>query len=101
METKLVHISEPYDICICRPSKWGNPYSWLNFTTAKFKVDTRKEAVQKYESYVRNSPELMNALKELMGKRIACVCRDSPCHGDVLIRLINEMIMEDLLLGLE
>ncbi len=97
METKLVHVTEPYDVFICRPSKWGNPYSHLSFSAAKFKVESRQEAVDKYEAYVRSNPELMSALKELMGKRLACVCKGSPCHGEVLVRLVNEMIMDDLI----
>ena len=83
---KRVHWrKEEYDVAIFRPTKWGNP----------FKIGehgTRKEVIEKYEEYIRNNPELMSALPEIDGKILGCWCLDfQPCHGDVLIKLVNEM----------
>ena len=39
--------TEPYDVYVGRPSKWGNPYSHRDDTLAEFKVRTRKESVEK------------------------------------------------------
>lgn len=90
--TTLINIkhNEKYDIYIGRPSKWGNPYSHKIGTRAKFLVSSVDEAVEKYEEYARNNPEIMNSLDELENKIIGCWCAPNKCHGDVLIKLINE-----------
>lgn len=81
---KVVHCKkEPYDIYIGRPSKWGNPYEIG-------KDGSRSEVISKYESYLRNSPELLQDIKSLKGLRLGCWCSPSPCHGDILVRLANE-----------
>lgn len=40
---------EKYDVLVCRPSKWGNPYSHKQNTLAKFKTKTRKESIEMYK----------------------------------------------------
>jgi len=47
---------------------------------------------QKYEEYVRNSPELFDSLDDLTGKVLGCWCKRATeakktCHGEVLIKL--------------
>lgn len=73
-------------------SKWGNPYK-------VGKDGTIEEVLRKYEDYVRGNKELMDALPELVGKRLGCFCKQSkkckggvipPCHGDVLLKLLRE-----------
>lgn len=91
--TKVVHCKkEPYDIYIGRPSKWGNPYSFKSGTAARFLVKDRKEAIEKYEIYIKNSPELMAALPELVDKTLGCWCKPKDCHGDILLKLVNELL---------
>lgn len=81
----VVHCKKaPYDVYIGRPSKWGNPYSHKEGTSAKFKVATREEAVEKYESYLLGNRELLDALPELWGKVLGCWCSPLECHGDIL-----------------
>lgn len=69
----IVNVNDSkYDVYIGRNSeygdpKWGNPYSHLEGTLAKYKVSSRKEAIEKYEDYIRNS-ELINDIMELEGK---------------------------------
>lgn len=36
----------------------------------------------------------MRSLHELDGKILGCFCKPDKCHGDVLIKLLNEMISE-------
>lgn len=92
---KVVHIKKAkYDIYIGRPSKWGNPYSHKEGTLADFKVETREEAIQKYEEWIRQQPELMASLHELEGKVLGCWCAPLLCHGDVLLKLIGEIKMK-------
>lgn len=89
MKTKVVHIKEPHDVYIGRPSKWGNPYSHLEGTLAEFKVNSRQEAIEKYEDYILNNKELLDSLHELKGQTLGCWCKPKKCHGDILVKLIN------------
>ena len=83
--TRIVHCKkEPYDVYIGRPSKWGNPY-------IIGKDGTREEVIQKYEEHVRSSKILMRALPSLEGKVLGCWCPPKPCHGEVLIKLLEEL----------
>lgn len=90
---KVVHCrKDAYDIYIGRPSKWGNPFSHLDIH-GKTKCVTREEAIAKYEEYVRSSPDLMDSLGELEGKILGCWCKPKACHGDILLKLLNERIL--------
>ena len=83
--TRVVHCKkEPYDVYIGRPSKWGNPY-------VIGRDGTREEVLQKYEEHVRSSKILMRALPSLDGKVLGCWCYPKPCHGDVLIKILEEL----------
>ena len=82
---KVVHCKrDKFDVYIGRPSKWGNPFP------LRSEWD-RVEVIKKYEEYIRNSSDLMAALPELKGKVLGCYCAPKACHGDVLIKLIEEM----------
>lgn len=92
MVPKVVHCKkEPYDVYIGRPSKWGNPFSHLSGTMAKYKVDTREEAVQAYKEWVVQRVDLLDDLHELQGKVLGCWCSPRACHGDVLIELLTSL----------
>jgi len=81
---------------ICRPSKWGNPYSHLDFSTAEFKVKSVEEAVQKFEEYLLNNSDLMNSLSELKYKTLGCVCKTNGlCHGKVLKKYVDRLEYQD------
>ena len=81
--TKVVHCKkENYDVYIGRPSKWGNP-----FTVGK--DGTREEVVNKYRTWLLTQPHLLEELYSLKGKTLGCWCSPLPCHGDVLIEVIN------------
>lgn len=89
MSCFVVHCKrDPYDVYIGRGSKWGNP----------FKIGehgTREEVIAKYEVWVKEQPELMEALPELRGKILGCWCAPQACHGDVLVRLANDIKNKD------
>lgn len=87
---RAVHCKrEAHDVYIGRPSKWGNPFSHLPNTLAKFRVASREEAIRSYESWLKSQPHLMAALPELRGKVLGCWCTPRACHSDVLVRLAN------------
>jgi hypothetical protein len=67
-------------------SMWGNPF--------KMSEDcSRSECIQQFEAYIRKKIErehLHEALLSLKGKCLGCWCKPEACHGDVLVRLIEE-----------
>jgi len=82
--TEVVNLrNSAYDVLIARPSKWGNPFEIG-------RDGTREQVIKMYEVHIRRRPGLIAALPELVGKRLGCHCKPLPCHGDVLIRLVNE-----------
>ena len=64
-------------------SKWANP-----FTIKKYGLD---ECLSKYEDYIRNHKKLFDSLHELKGMELGCWCSPNKCHGDILIKLIDEL----------
>lgn len=85
MVTRVVHFKKShFDIYIGRPSKWGNPFP------AGENGRTRAEAIRTYREWIQQQPELMDSLHELEGKVLGCWCKPKPCHGDVLIELLEE-----------
>lgn len=83
MSTIVVRRRQPHDVYIGRPSKWGNPF-------VIGKDGDRREVIAKYREYVLKRPDLIAALTELRGKRLACYCAPLPCHGDVLAELADQ-----------
>jgi len=104
MKTKVVNIRSPrikYSDIIGNPdyvyigrankyydlkeSKWHNPF--------RIGIDgDREQVIKKYKEYILNKPELLDSLTELVGKTLICYCKPKPCHGDVLVKLINELM---------
>jgi hypothetical protein len=71
-------------------SKWSNP-----FRVESDSKEARESAVANYRGYVLSRPDLMDSLHELRGKRLGCWCKttpDVPCHGDVLVELLERQI---------
>jgi len=89
-KTTVVHCKiDAFDVLIGRGSIWGNPYTHKDGTTAKFKVETRDEAIAKYKEWIMTQPRLLARIHELRGKRLGCWCKiptdpGRPCHGDIL-----------------
>lgn len=70
---------------IGRPTQWGNPY-------ITGRDGNREQVIAKFEWYLRHNPELVErAKRELRGRDLVCYCKPLPCHGDVLLRIANEV----------
>ena len=81
---KVVHCRKSaYDIYIGRGSKWGNPYRIG-------KDGSRQEVISKFETYARNNEYLLSCLCERNDKILGCWCKPDDCHGDVLVKLVEE-----------
>ena len=70
-----------------KSSIWANPYK-------VGKDGKRGEVLKKYREYIRGrleaSPSLQKELLSLKGKNLGCWCSPLPCHGDTLLKMIEE-----------
>ena len=71
----------------CKMGGWNLPCSiWHN----PYKTGTLEERISKYREHIINNPVLMARLPELRGKVLGCWCKPGPCHGDILIELLDK-----------
>lgn len=97
MKLHTVNINK-YDledyIYIGRPSKYGSPFSSKNKNIADFQVDNKSESMLKCEEFFNQNPQiiddLIQELKEKNFFKLGCFCAPKPCHGDILIELIEK-----------
>jgi hypothetical protein len=86
-------------VSVARPGPWGNPFVVGRHGTAADCVDLYR-ALLAGLIRVGRDPDVatLQAVREhvdrhgheLRGKNLACWCRlGAPCHGDVLLRLVN------------
>jgi hypothetical protein len=69
---------------IDRRTVWGNPF--------KIGRDgTREEVIAKYRTRILARTDLLARLPELKGKTLGCWCKPLPCHGDVLVELVEAL----------
>ena len=101
---KYTHVPTDKDVYIGRRSPLGNIYSHMHGTLAQYRVVNREQAVEKYESYLRNKIELKDPAitKELnriysMAKtgsvNLVCYCAPRKCHGEVIKKLVVEKML--------
>lgn len=92
MGDRVVHCKRSkFDVYIGRPSPWGNP-----FPVPSKNYDREKDPdriLERYEEHVRGSKFLMAKLHELEGKVLACWCAPQRCHGDILVRIVDEQAL--------
>lgn len=69
-------------------SKWHNPY--------KVSKDGNglDNSLERYEEHIRSSG-LINDIMELQGKTLGCWCKPKRCHGDVLLKLLGEVVQKE------
>ncbi len=88
MKTNIVHCKkDKFDVLIDRTTKWGNIFSIG-------KDGTREEVIQKYTEWIKTQSHLMESLYELKDKVLGCWCSPQACHGDVLVKLVGELVEE-------
>lgn len=54
------------------------------------KEQTREQVIEKFETYIRERPELMEQIDKLGGCQLGCVCHPQACHCDVLVKIWKE-----------
>ena len=86
MVCRVVNLrKEKYDVYIGRGSKWGNKF-------AIGRDGNREEVIRKYREYILKNDYLLNCLEELKDKILGCYCKPLPCHGDVLVELVEKVV---------
>jgi len=86
------HRKQPYDVFIGRPAKWSNPFSSKKHASAKFKVETKAEALYQYALWVLSQPDMIKSIKEtLSGRVLGCWCAPNRCHGELLAAIANDL----------
>lgn len=86
----------------------GNPFTFTGKRSniAKLSFRTREEAIKAYEVYFDkmygNDPEFTHKIDEMYAKYKAgediylqCFCHPRPCHGDVIAKKLQEMLLRD------
>lgn len=78
------HHQETYDVLCTRQTKWGNSYSHMAGSTAKFAVASREEAVVQHRLQfiedMRSGAINLDELATLADRRLGCVCKPQLCH---------------------
>jgi hypothetical protein len=75
--SRVVHCKrELFDVYIGRGTKWGNPF-------VIGRDGDRSTVIAKYRRWIESEAGLMASIPELRGK--------VPCHGDVLVELLEEV----------
>lgn len=99
IRTKVVHCKrEPYDVYIGRPGPWGNPFTEKQDTRfGQVRVGSVQEAIDCFEMWIQEDRQfhLLCRLHELYNKTLGCWCKikgSEPCHGDILIKLIEKYV---------
>ena len=62
-------------------SKWANPFSVKKYG--------RDGCLNMYKKYIEDNQELYSSLHELANKELGCWCYPEPCHGNILIDLLE------------
>lgn len=86
----------------------GNPYTDkpLERTLAVFKVKNREDAIEKYSTYFDtqygHNKEFTAVVDEIYEKYkrgeivyLECYCKPKPCHGDVIVRKLEERRLKE------
>lgn len=87
-------------VYIGRPSFFGNPFSHLDGTIAKYKVKTRQEAIEKYKVWFDEqmlTSEVFNKEFEKLYQQwkrdgvlfLVCWCKPQACHGDYILEKLE------------
>jgi hypothetical protein len=76
-----------------KSSIFANPYKLK-------KYGKREDVIEKYREYIieklKEDKKLKRKLLKLKGKNLGCWCHPEPCHGDVLLELIEKIENKEL-----
>ena len=77
-------------VYIGRGSMWGNPFTHLKGTAARYVVKDRDEACDRHKEWlkdqIRSGEVSLEQLAGLHNKQLVCFCAPLRCHGDTLVQ---------------
>lgn len=80
----------------CHPMFWRGNQSVFANPYRIGRDGTREEVIQKYRTYMEHCLETGKVtrqdLEALQGKILGCWCKPRPCHGDVILELMHEIL---------
>lgn len=95
MTTRVVNVrDEKYDIYIGRANVikdgyFGNPFRMDN-------ESQRNDVLWRYQLYfserIKNDREFRARVVQLKGKVLGCFCKPRACHGDVIVKWLEENV---------
>jgi hypothetical protein len=84
--------TDEYDVCIDRSSRWGNPFPIG-------RRHSRSSAIKAHKNWIKTQPQLLEALLEIVNKRLGCHCKPLACHGDTLLSMLRDLMPTELCPG--
>ena len=75
-----------------RPSVFGNLFSHKDATLAKYKTQTREEAVEKYKQYFYEKikdDDFRDKVMFLKDKTLVCFCHPLACHAHIIAEYLE------------
>lgn len=95
---KMIYIGRP----VYKSNEhFGNPFSVIRTAMDTIHVNSREEAIDHFEKWIRGldykdvEPKrrkwILEHLFLLRGKHLVCWCAPKPCHGDIYIQLLREI----------
>ena len=104
------HDAEKNNYNIMRPSILSNPYTHLDVgkTRALYQCKTREESIEKYSDYFdvmyEGNIEFKAIVDEIYSKYkkgetiyLECCCKPLPCHGDIIAKKLQKMLIREKL----
>lgn len=95
-KTRIVNIhKEPYDIYIGRAGKgqdgyFGNPFP---LKPGEEKGSTLIKYKEYFLNRINTDPEFKSKILALKDKTLGCFCKPHACHGDIIIKYLNNELV--------
>lgn len=88
--TKVVNKKETteYDVYIGRGTPWGNPFA-ISYDDGPDRADVISKYKEFFDQKIESDETFRKGILAMRGLRLACFCKPSPCHGDVIANYLN------------
>lgn len=88
--TKVVNKRETadYDVYIGRGTPWGNPFA-ISYDDGPDRDDVIEKYREFFNEKITKDETFKRGILGMRGLRLACFCKPSPCHGDVIADYLN------------
>lgn len=83
---------------------FGNPFSHISDSKAEILLGSREEAIRAFDQWLRGAAYqnvaieqrkwVLEHIHELRGKHLKCWCAPRPCHGDVILKFLEQEVFD-------